>query len=162
MHITASLLVTGAGINVIRSGMVSQEWAIRMKRSKYPSLRIVTKQPLTLDCLIVLHLCTGDLQIRMWIGVASHIAVNKLVGTFFFHRFMREIFPSYRKIVHWHSHSVAILVCRRSSTAAATSLMSSASSKDTVHTVFREKFAKAPIRVARQVVAPGTPQQKRI
>lgn len=109
MYTAHCLLDTGAGINIIRSSLVPTSWFKRIKRDKLPTLQTATKQPLSMDGFILLNLRLGDLNTRIWFGVAPHLALDIFLGTAFIDRFIRSIFPSERKVVPWHSKLVAIM-----------------------------------------------------
>lgn len=80
-HAANYLLDTGAGVNQICSSMLPPCWTNRIKRQNVRQVQTATKQLLTLDGLILLHLHLGKLSTRIWFGVDPHIAVETLLGT---------------------------------------------------------------------------------
>lgn len=86
MRIAHGLFDTGAVVNLIQSSMIPTSWAHHIKRDGLPTLRTATKQLLLLNGLILLHLRIGDLNTRVWFGVAPWLAFDVLLGTAFIDR----------------------------------------------------------------------------
>lgn len=154
------LLDTWAGINSIQAEMISQACASAIKWNKLSSLRPTTKQPHTLGGIILFHFQLSNLQARVWLGMAPYVAVTILLGTLFTDRFIRGIFASEQKIVPCHFHAEAILVCRRSSAAAISSISSFASCNDTTRKAVHKEFKAKLSYIARQcIIQPHTAAQ---
>lgn len=50
----------------------------------------------------------GDINSRVWFGIAPQLAAETELGTTFTDCFIRNIFPSKRNVVPWHSRPVVI------------------------------------------------------
>lgn len=98
------------------------------------------KQLLELDGLGFLHLRLGDLQTPVWFEVEPRFAVEMLFGTPFIDRLIRELFPSERRVVPWHSLPVVKLAGCQPSAAATSSPLSPALSADTKRKAVNHDF----------------------
>lgn len=67
-----------------------------------------TKLAINVEGTILLHVRLGDLIVRTWFGVVANLAVPLRLGTSYIDRFVKGIFPQYRKVVPFHSQPVAI------------------------------------------------------
>lgn len=90
---------TRAGLNVISSFLIPNEWRNRMKRNKHQSLQTATKETLPLKELILLHLHVRDLKSQIWFEMAPSLAVDTLLSTSFIDRFTRGNLHAEREVV---------------------------------------------------------------
>lgn len=103
MHTANCLLDSRAGVNLIRSSMVPNDWTHHIKLDNLSTLRTFTKEPHQLDRLILLHLRLGALWTHIWFCISPHLAVDILRDNSFVNRFIHGIFPLKRKFVPWPS-----------------------------------------------------------
>lgn len=66
-HKARGLLDSGAGVNLIHSSTILNAWKNRIKWNKVLTLGTVTKQPLALNGLILLHFRLGDFSTQIWL-----------------------------------------------------------------------------------------------
>lgn len=83
MQTASCLLDTKACVSLTSSSMIHPGWTDRIKCTNVPQLQTETKQTLSLDKLILLHLCLGKLSTRIGLGVAPHLAHEILFDTSF-------------------------------------------------------------------------------
>lgn len=69
-----------------------------------------TQEPLPMEETILLIVHRGALCAIVGLGIDHKFAVNMLLSTSFIDCIISRIFPADRKVVPWHSHSIAILV----------------------------------------------------
>lgn len=98
----------GAGFKIIRLLMIPTNWAHRNKRDGLQTHRTAIKQALPFHGLIILRLRIGDLDTRVWFGIAPQIAVGILLGTAFIDPLILGVFRLEQKVVPWHSKPAAI------------------------------------------------------
>lgn len=109
MLIPQCLLNTGAGLNLVNRTLIPKTWAHRIQRESLPKLQTATEQPLHVKEKILLHVRFEYLCVEAWFGIVFNLAVDIFISTSFIDKLIRGIFPSKRKVVSWHSDSVAIL-----------------------------------------------------
>lgn len=97
-----------ACVNPVGSSLILTARFNRFKWDKLPTFLTATKQPLSLNGLIMLSLHLGNLYKQILVGIAPHLAANILLVTEFIDRFIRGIFTSEHKVVSWRSTSFAI------------------------------------------------------
>lgn len=89
---------TAAGVNLIGSPMLQEEWTHPIKRNDFPEFCSATKAFPLLNGLILLHLHLEDLCDRIWLDVTAHLTVDILLYTSFIDRFFYGMFPSGREM----------------------------------------------------------------
>lgn len=102
-------LGTGKRLKLINENLIHPERWSSVKITNLPHLCTATKKPIPLDGIVLLPLCTGDLQTRVWFGIVLNMSVSLLLGTSFIDHFMRGNFPAERKVVPRYSQPVDIL-----------------------------------------------------
>lgn len=108
MHISVSVLDTGAGVNLTHASLIFSTWQNRIRCNSLSKSRNAKRQPLQLDGKIILHLRLRHLQTSVWFSNAPQLAVDTLLDTAFIKHFIRGSFPPKRKIEPWNSPQVAI------------------------------------------------------
>lgn len=93
-----------AGTNLVNKTLLKHPWIHRVQQGSLPKLQPITRQPLHVKRNILLCFHFGSQRIGVWFGVASDLAVDKLLGTSYVDRFIHGIFLSKRRVVSWHSH----------------------------------------------------------
>lgn len=106
------LLRKGDGVNPVHLLLINTSWKHCIGRHDLPRLCTAQGRPLRLDGLIILYLCLGDFCILVWFRIASHLALDILLGTVFIDRSMFKIFPIERKVELRNSQPVAIVACK--------------------------------------------------
>lgn len=153
MHTTGCSLDNVAGGSLIRSPMIYMGSAGQIKRKDVPQLQTKTKKnPLPLERIILLHLRLGELSIRIWFGVAPHLAIEILLGTSSTKCFTRRIFPAERKVVFCPSQPEALLAQEWASQGTRPLNTLSHILKQAVSQNADNNFNYNVIRVARQVI----------
>lgn len=89
-----SLPDTGAVVYLIHPSLMQPTWRTRVKLDSVPRLRTATRKPLEPEGLIIFHLRFGEIQTRVWFGIALHLGVGILLDTKFIDHFIRRIFLS--------------------------------------------------------------------
>jgi len=126
-HPVTCVLDTGAGPNLINKDFLPPSWTDKIRPAQDPGLIAATRQAVSIEGVILLHVRVGELRVRVWFGVVSKLAVPALLGTSFIDSFIRAILPLDRKILPLHSPPVAIL---DSYTSSAVTLASGALDKE--------------------------------
>lgn len=81
----------------------------RTKRESVPKFMTATYQLLHVKGDVLLQICFVSLCVRVLFSISTNVAFDVLLGTKFINRICRGTYPCKRKVVLWHSHSVAIL-----------------------------------------------------
>lgn len=102
-------LDAGAGVSILHRSLIPTGWKNCSRRHDLQRLRTATKNRLSLDGSMLLHLHLDKLCTRVWFSIALHLAVDILLGTTFIDWFMSGIYPAGRKVVPRNSQSVAIV-----------------------------------------------------
>lgn len=93
--------------------MIHLSWINHTNRDNETQLQTATKQQLSLDGSILLHLYLVKLGTRIRFNVVSLLAVITLLAAPFVVRFVRAMFLTERKVVSWSSEPVAIVAHMR-------------------------------------------------
>lgn len=102
MHPMASVLYIGSGPNLIRKSSIPPILTYRIRAMKHPGLTAATNQSVSVDGVILLHVLLGELPVKVFFSVVTHLGVPLLLGTSFIDRFVRGIYPQVRKVVSFH------------------------------------------------------------
>lgn len=140
--------------------MTPQDWFNRINCNSLPSLCTAKMQPLALNGLMLLIFRLSDLQTRVCLRVAQHLAVYFPFGASLIDRSTKGKFPSKRRAVPWRSYPMLIIACPRPFAVVAINLLSLALRKGTAQNVVQDKFKTTFNKIERQIVDLRAPQQK--
>ena len=73
-HPVTSVLDTGAGPNLINKDFLPTQWHSNIRPMKDPGLVGATKQAVVMQGVILLHVCLGELRVRVWFGIVERLA----------------------------------------------------------------------------------------
>lgn len=108
MHPTTSQLDTGAGLNLVWKELLPLEWQKLVESSRDPVLVAATKESVTIQGVILLHIRLEELCVRAWFGLVPRLAVRRLLGTSLIDHFIGGRFPQEKCLLPIHSKPVAI------------------------------------------------------
>ena len=106
---TPILLDTGATINLIHYDFLPEEWKSKMRQYKGKTVRTANDGGIHILGVIKLRVQLGDLKVNVWFGVSRNLIQRVILGTPFYYRFIKGIFPQERKVVPIDSKPVPIL-----------------------------------------------------
>lgn len=109
MSLINCVLITGAGLNLVREDVLNIEWLEAAKSEN--GLQFGGQPNPTLDIAgpVTIHLRIERPQVNVVFGVVCQLAVLVLLGTSFINKFIRGIFPEERKVMLQNSNPVPIL-----------------------------------------------------
>lgn len=103
------VLYVGAGLHLIDSSYITPAWEKLISPVRDPGLTAADRQEISILEVILLHVRIRDLRIKSWFGIVENLSVSVLLERNFLDRFIKDIFPSERKVVPYHSKMVSIL-----------------------------------------------------
>lgn len=105
----ASLLDSGADLNLIYNDFLPPVWKQSIKSIKSTQLRTTNHEIVNLEGIVALFICICNLRRGAWFGTVENLTVDVLLGTPFIDQCLRRIFHTNCKIGPCPLKPVAII-----------------------------------------------------
>lgn len=112
MHSVNSVFNTGVGLSLIREDFLEVDQLGYIQANNPSSLRNSTNQKAKIVGTITLRVRIRDSRVRVVFVIVRYLAVPVFLGTSFIDSFVKDIFPSERKIVPYISKPVPIIAIK--------------------------------------------------
>lgn len=104
------LLDKKASTNLLKPVFYLDKWPTASNTEKCLNFAPAAKEPPRIEGMVLLHDRLSDICVRIWFSIVQNLTFNMLLATLSIYLFILGLLSAQRKVVSWHSHSVAVLL----------------------------------------------------